>query len=981
MANVCNVTTDTTGIIFHYDDGTTSCISGIKGDSITGIVRVSGETPAIGTVDTYRINLTSGNNACFTVHNGLDVKMSCIVDNNDGTYTWNFSEGTSYTTSNLCGDKGDSICGIVPTSFGVESNVYSLCTTSNCLLPFTVCNGRHVCLVDSTENPDYSYTWHFSDGCTFKTNSLRGATGRGVSCLAPVSISTAEGGTSIYRTCYTDGTTSDDICVTNGNGIASVLRTGGTGCLGSLDTYTITMGDGQTSTFNVQNGTGISCIVPATSGVPVGVDRYNICLHNGGVTSFDIAQGAGITCIQQICSGIGGSFDKYRINFSRNCPSFDFNIYRPLDGGKVQCVSVLSSSQNGTCYKMTFDNGYAHCYEVFNGVNGASVNNITQTCRCLDTFGNKVDDVKFFLTNGSVFTTTLCHGKGICMLSTDACTDGRYKWNFSDGSSYTTGDLRGIGIAQACYNSTYLGKPKLSADSCDIYSVLLSTGVTAGQFCVHNGKSAFQYATDGGFVGTETDFTNGIAAMVNVDSYITCTEGLLQTASSEFSCVNTVYNSLVDVYIPEITNSIACVNTIKNATIGYRDCAAWYASGVGTDTCGYYSAKCYYDLSRSICSNMVTAANDKILCVTGIVTTIDNCMAAACTTLDNVTINKCLEIDAFTETECSCIQAFVNTLIDDYTNGAGTACLWAETPYNQIICNDGVNDRYSALHWATVSQSYGTNALNAADCITTMCNDITTMSCAVGNAATSIATTCAYITTARDCVQSLQSCVISSKSCIDNINSCLTSLVQNTEVDISNAIAAGVAAVDAASSLEVQVAAINGCTTCLSNLVSCVIGVCNTLKTGMYNSCITSCNNVITLCDGINNTSSSVDVCSYNTLNDLTDVVVTGVCNDDTLMWDSTVNKWCSKRIEIDWCNTGTNNSPIILNKPTIYEPVTEVFSNVNVVNVVHNRGRIPTVSVYTTGGVQMFTSTIQLDLNRFVVEFSNYESGYIVYQ
>ena len=63
------------------------------------------------------------------------------------------------------------------------------------------------------------------------------------------------------------------------------------------------------------------------------------------------------------------------------------------------------------------------------------------------------------------------------------------------------------------------------------------------------------------------------------------------------------------------------------------------------------------------------------------------------------------------------------------------------------------------------------------------------------------------------------------------------------------------------------------------------------------------------------------------------------------------------------------------------YEPVTKVFSNVNVVNVVHNRGRIPTVSVYTTGGVQMFTSVIQLDLNRFMVEFSNYESGYIVYQ
>lgn len=39
-----------------------------------------------------------------------------------------------------------------------------------------------------------------------------------------------------------------------GNGIASVVRTGGTGAAGSVDTYTITFTDGTTTTFNVYNG-------------------------------------------------------------------------------------------------------------------------------------------------------------------------------------------------------------------------------------------------------------------------------------------------------------------------------------------------------------------------------------------------------------------------------------------------------------------------------------------------------------------------------------------------------------------------------------------------------------------------------------------------------------------------------------------------------------------------------------------------------
>jgi hypothetical protein len=68
-----------------------------------------------------------------------------------------------------------------------------------------------------------------------------------------------------YTIAYSDGNTST-FNVTNGaqgeqglqgetgNGIASIVRTGGDGSAGSLDTYTITYTNGGTSTFTVQNG-------------------------------------------------------------------------------------------------------------------------------------------------------------------------------------------------------------------------------------------------------------------------------------------------------------------------------------------------------------------------------------------------------------------------------------------------------------------------------------------------------------------------------------------------------------------------------------------------------------------------------------------------------------------------------------------------------------------------------------------------------
>ncbi len=76
-----------------------------------------------------------------------------------------------------------------------------------------------------------------------------------------------------------------------GNGIVSIAKSATSG---NVDTYTITLTDGTTSTFTVTNGNagnGISSVVKtSTSGL---VDTYTITFTDGATTTFTVANGGG----------------------------------------------------------------------------------------------------------------------------------------------------------------------------------------------------------------------------------------------------------------------------------------------------------------------------------------------------------------------------------------------------------------------------------------------------------------------------------------------------------------------------------------------------------------------------------------------------------------------------------------------------------------------------------------------------------------
>ena len=75
-----------------------------------------------------------------------------------------------------------------------------------------------------------------------------------------------------------------------GNNIQSIEKTATSG---AVDTYTITLTDGSTTTFNVTNGSNIASItLTGSSGL---VDTYTVTLTDGSTTTFDVRNGQDYT--------------------------------------------------------------------------------------------------------------------------------------------------------------------------------------------------------------------------------------------------------------------------------------------------------------------------------------------------------------------------------------------------------------------------------------------------------------------------------------------------------------------------------------------------------------------------------------------------------------------------------------------------------------------------------------------------------------
>lgn len=95
-----------------------------------------------------------------------------------------------------------------------------------------------------------------------------------------------------------------------GQSIKGITKTGTDGL---VDTYTITLTDGTTSTFTVTNGKGISSI--SKTGTSELVDTYTIRFNDGTTSTFTVTNGAKGDKDDGIPSGgIAGQFLKKKSN-------------------------------------------------------------------------------------------------------------------------------------------------------------------------------------------------------------------------------------------------------------------------------------------------------------------------------------------------------------------------------------------------------------------------------------------------------------------------------------------------------------------------------------------------------------------------------------------------------------------------------------------------------------------------------------------
>lgn len=179
---------------FNYTDGSSFTTSTLTGPQ--GPIGLTGATGQQG---------PAGNNG----QNGVGI--SSTIDNGNGTFTLNYSDGSSFTTSNLTGPQG---------AIGMTGATGPQGPAGT--------NGQNGVGISSTiNNGNGTYTFNYTDGSSFTTSNLTGPQG-------PVGMTGATGPQGPAGDPATDNQTlaisNDSLFISNGNGISlSSLSSNSTG--------------------------------------------------------------------------------------------------------------------------------------------------------------------------------------------------------------------------------------------------------------------------------------------------------------------------------------------------------------------------------------------------------------------------------------------------------------------------------------------------------------------------------------------------------------------------------------------------------------------------------------------------------------------------------------------------------------------------------------------------------------------------------
>jgi hypothetical protein len=157
----------------------TNGIDGVNGTN--GIDGLNGTNGIDGVNGTNGVNGINGTNGIDGV-NGTSVTFVNITENG-GIFTWYFSDGFNFTTSNLTGLQGiQGVAGINGTN-GIDG-----------------VNGTSVNISVVIDNFDGTFTWVFSNGYNFTTSNLTGL--QGIQGVAGVNGTNGVNGSNAYNVTY-----------------------------------------------------------------------------------------------------------------------------------------------------------------------------------------------------------------------------------------------------------------------------------------------------------------------------------------------------------------------------------------------------------------------------------------------------------------------------------------------------------------------------------------------------------------------------------------------------------------------------------------------------------------------------------------------------------------------------------------------------------------------------------------------------------
>jgi hypothetical protein len=315
------------------------------------------------------------------------VGITSTTDNNDGTFTLNFSDGSSFTTADLTGPQGATGATGPQGPTGAPGN--------------DGIDGQDgedgVGITSTTDNNDGTFTLNFSDGSSFTTTDLTGSQG-------PQGPAGADG-----------------------NGIASTTDNGD-------GTFTITYNDGTTFTTSdltgpqgVQGPQGNQGPVGATGPQgPAGADGNGIAsTTDNGDGTFTITYDDGSTFTTSDLTGPQGATGATGPQGPTGAPGNDGQ-----DG--EDGVGITSATDNGDgTFTLNFSDGSSFTTADLTGPQGATgATGPTGPQGPIGAPGNDGIDGQ----DGE---------DGVGITSTTDNNDGTFTLNFSDGSVFTTADLTG----------------------------------------------------------------------------------------------------------------------------------------------------------------------------------------------------------------------------------------------------------------------------------------------------------------------------------------------------------------------------------------------------------------------------------------------------------------------------------------------------------------------------------------------------------